>query len=256
MDPRIEELQKQLRDLADEVVNKPDMPLDRVQAIEEEIAVKAAALDKIESENKHKKVEEQLAELNDRFKAFTRTESRAKAAAILAGVAHEPAPVKIGRYSNENFLSALVNRRTLAERARALGLRELVRLGRTEERSQGRDKESILANCFEAVIGALYLDGGLEPALVLVSRCFAAELAAGPAQRDAKTAFQEWAHAKQRRTPTYYTVGDTGVENDESRFTVEVRLAGETYGRGVGRTKRAAEAAAAEQGLLRVGERQ
>jgi ribonuclease-3 len=150
--------------------------------------------------------------------------------------------------------AALVNRRTLAERARALGLRELVRLGRTEERSQGRDKESILANCFEAVVGALYLDGGLAAALPLVVRCFETLLAAGPARRDAKTAFQEWAHAAQRRTPSYHTVGDSGVENDEGRFTVEVRVAGETYGRGVGRTKRAAEAAAAEQGLLRVGE--
>lgn len=148
--------------------------------------------------------------------------------------------------------AAIVNRRSLAESARALGLRELVRLGRTEERSQGRDKESILANCFEAVVGALYLDGGLEAVLPLITRCFAAPLAAGPARRDAKTAFQEWAHAAQRRTPSYHTVGDTGVEDGADRFTVEVRLGDEAYGRGVGRTKRAAEAAAAEQGLARV----
>jgi ribonuclease-3 len=150
--------------------------------------------------------------------------------------------------------AAIVNRRTLAERARALGLHELVRLGRTEERSQGRDKDSILANCFEAVLGALFLDGGLDAAMPLVARCFETLLAAGPARRDAKTAFQEWAHAAQRRTPSYHTVGDTGVEDGEDRFTVEVRVGGEPYGRGVGRTKRAAEAAAAEQGLLRVGE--
>jgi ribonuclease-3 len=150
--------------------------------------------------------------------------------------------------------AAIVNRRSLAEQARALGLRELVRLGRTEERSQGRDKESILANCFEAVVGALYLDGGLGAALPLVARCFAARLAAGPARRDPKTAFQEWAHATQRRTPSYHTVGDTGVEDGDDRFTVEVRVGGEPYGRGVGRTKRAAETAAAEQGLLRTGE--
>jgi ribonuclease-3 len=150
--------------------------------------------------------------------------------------------------------AAIVNRRALAERARALGLHELVRLGRTEERSQGREKDSILANCFEAVVGALYLDGGFDAAMPLVARCFEALLAAGPARRDAKTAFQEWAHATRRRTPSYHTVGDTGVEDGEDRFTVEVRVGGEPYGRGVGRTKRAAEAAAAEQGLLRVGE--
>ena len=148
--------------------------------------------------------------------------------------------------------AGMVNRRSLAEQARTLGLRELVRLGRTEERSQGRDKESILANCFEAVVGALYVDGGFAAALPLVERCFAALLAAGPARRDPKTAFNEWAHAAQRPTPSYHTVGDTGVEDGDDRFTVEVRVGSEPYGRGVGRTKRAAETAAAEQGLLRV----
>jgi ribonuclease-3 len=149
--------------------------------------------------------------------------------------------------------AALVNRRSLAQRARQLGLRELVRLGRTEERSAGRDKESILANCFEAVVGALFLDAGLTAVLALTERCFREELAAGHALRDAKTAFQEWAHAAHRRTPSYHTVGDTGVENDEQRFTVEVRLGDQAFGRGVGRTKRAAEVAAAVQGLERVG---
>jgi ribonuclease-3 len=149
--------------------------------------------------------------------------------------------------------AALVNRRSLAQRARELGLRELVRLGRTEERSAGRDKESILANCFEAVVGAIYLDAGLPAVMALAERCFGAELAAGHALRDAKTAFQEWAHATHRRTPSYHTIGDTGVENDEQRFTVEVRVGSDAFGRGVGRTKRAAETAAAEQGMLRAG---
>jgi ribonuclease-3 len=150
--------------------------------------------------------------------------------------------------------AGIVNRRSLAEQARALGLRELVRLGRTEE-SRGRDKESILANCFEAVVGALYVDGGFGAALPLLERCFADALAAGPARRDPKTALNEWAHAAQRPPPSYHTVLDTGVEDGDERFTVEVRIGSEPFGRGVGRTKRAAEAAAAEQGLLRVGER-
>jgi ribonuclease-3 len=146
--------------------------------------------------------------------------------------------------------AALVNRRSLAGRARALGLPQLVRLGRTEA-GEGRSKESILANCFEAVVGALYLDGGLSAVMPLVERCFEAELAAGRALRDAKTAFQEWAHATHRRTPSYHTVGDSGVENDDSRFTVEVRIGDDAWGRGVGRTKRAAEADAAAAGLAR-----
>src|SRR5690348_8725554 len=98
-DPRIEALQKELRDLASEVVDKKDMPLDRVEAIEAEIATKAAALDKIEAENKAKAVESQLAELDERFKAFARTEARTKASAILAGVPSEPGVKSIGRYS-------------------------------------------------------------------------------------------------------------------------------------------------------------
>jgi ribonuclease-3 len=146
--------------------------------------------------------------------------------------------------------AALVNRRSLALRAQALGLSQLVRLGRTEA-SEGRAKESILANCFEAVVGALYLDGGLGAVRPLVLRCFGDELAAGPARRDAKTAFQEWAHATLRRTPSYHTVGDSGVENDDARFTVEVRIGDAVHGTGVGRTKRAAEADAAAAGLAR-----
>jgi ribonuclease-3 len=148
--------------------------------------------------------------------------------------------------------AALVNRRSLAGRARALGLPQLVRLGRTEA-GEGRDKESILANCFEAVVGALYLDGGLDAVLPLVERCFGVELSAGRALRDAKTAFQEWAHAKHRMTPSYHTVGDSSVENDAGRFTVEVHVGAECYGRGVGRTKRAAEADAAAEALARAG---
>lgn len=114
MDPRIEALQKEIKDLAAEVIDKADMPLDRVEAIEQEIAVKSAALDKIESENKTKQVEAQIAALDDRFKAFARTEARSKASAILAGASHSgDAGIKsVGPYSEHNFLSALVNRRT------------------------------------------------------------------------------------------------------------------------------------------------
>ena len=66
--------------------------------------------------------------------------------------------------------AALVNRTNLARCARALGLGSLVRLGRTERTSGGADKETILANCFEAVLGAVYLDGGLAPAVALARR--------------------------------------------------------------------------------------
>lgn len=147
--------------------------------------------------------------------------------------------------------ASLVNKRELARRARALGLRELVRLGRTELRTAGSDKDSILANCFEAVIGAVYLDGGLEPVFDLARRSFAEALAEGEFRRDAKTAFQEWAHANFRITPSYRLLVDSGVDDDDGRFRVEVCVGEDAWGVGTGRTKRAAERAAAGAGLVR-----
>ena len=149
--------------------------------------------------------------------------------------------------------AALVNARALARQARALGLSDYVVLGRTERRSGGAEKERVLGNLFEAVIGAIYLDGGMEPVQALVTRCFA-EALAGDAmlQRDPKTRLQEWAHAEVRETPRYLVSKDSGVEDAEDRFTVEVVLCGECWGHGAGRSKRTAERAAAAQALERV----
>lgn len=111
MDPRVEQLHKEIQDLAAEVVDKADMPLDRVEAIEAEIATKSAALDKLLADIQSSKVEAQLAELDSRFKAFARSESRSKAAAILAGAGASEGVKSVGKYSEVNFLSALVGRR-------------------------------------------------------------------------------------------------------------------------------------------------
>ena len=147
----------------------------------------------------------------------------------------------------------LVNASALAEKARHLALGACARLGRTEQRGGGAEKERILANLFEAVIGALYLDAGLAPVVALVEREFRTELAAGDAAhaRDPKTRFQEWAHAAHQRTPRYRVDGDSGVEDADDRFCVVVELDGEAWGRGTGRTKRAAERAAAREALAR-----
>jgi HK97 family phage major capsid protein len=112
-DPRVEALQKEITDLAAEVVDKSDLPLDRVEQIEAEITAKSAALDKIEVENRQKAVEDQLAAINDRFQKFTRSTASAKAQAILAGAGDkgEPALKSVGRYNTTNFLSALKERR-------------------------------------------------------------------------------------------------------------------------------------------------
>lgn len=151
--------------------------------------------------------------------------------------------------------AALVNKDALARRARGLGLDELVKLGKTERRTGGRSKDSILANCFEAVIGALYLDGGLVPVDRLIERLFGEEASQEEVLQDAKTAFQEWAHAELQVTPHYRTVEDTGIENDDARFTVEVMVDDAACGSGVGRTKREAERAAARAALARMGSR-
>ena len=149
--------------------------------------------------------------------------------------------------------SALVNKRALAERARALGLGPLILLGRAERLSAGADKDSILANCFEAVVGAIYLDGGLEPAAAFLERVFGSAIAQQSAApvRDSKTRLNELSHARFQSTPRYRTLSDTGIENDEARFTVEVLIDDEPWGRGVGRSKQVAEWAAAATALAR-----
>jgi ribonuclease-3 len=147
--------------------------------------------------------------------------------------------------------ASLVNRGHLARCARALGLGPLVRLGRTERRSGGEEKDRILANCLEAVLGAVYLDGGIGPAFALAERALGSPASPGLVLRDPKTAFQEWAHAHQHPTPSYWTAHDSGVEDDDARFTVEVRIGAETWGSGSGRSKRVAERVAAERALER-----
>jgi ribonuclease-3 len=149
--------------------------------------------------------------------------------------------------------ASAVNTRSLARCARELGVGTHARLGRTERKTGGAEKERILANVFEALVAALYLDAGLEPVVALARRLFVDLFVPGadPMQADPKTRFQEWAHATRAATPRYVAVSDSGVENDERRFAVEVRIAGEAWGSGTGRTKRAAERAAAEAALLR-----
>jgi ribonuclease-3 len=147
--------------------------------------------------------------------------------------------------------ATLVNKGALAAQARSLGLGPLIRLGRAEQLSGGADKDTILANCFEAVLGAIYLDGGLEAAADFLDRVFGGAIAPQgvPPQRDAKTQLNELAHARFRSTPVYRTMADTGVEDDDRRFTVEVWIDGEPWGQGIGRSKRAAEIRAAADAL-------
>ena len=143
----------------------------------------------------------------------------------------------------------LVNTAALAERARVLEIPRYVRLSKSEERTGGREKDSILANVFEAVLGALYLDGGLEPVRRLVEREFAAGVAAADRPRpDPKSRLQELLHASRDESPTYRVTEESGPPH-EREFSIEVSVAGRVLGRAVGSSKRSAEQEAARRAL-------
>jgi len=150
-------------------------------------------------------------------------------------------------------LHALVEGRSLAKLARSFDLGSMLQLGQTEQQSGGHDKASILENAMEAVIGAIYLDGGLPAASAFVERAFGDALSADapPVRRDPKTELQERVMAIEGSFPAYRVVVDSEVDGDEERFSVEVFLGDRTLASGVGRTKRAAERRAARQALAR-----
>ena len=146
--------------------------------------------------------------------------------------------------------ASVVNMRALADVARTLGpggLGAHLRLGRGEEVTRGRDKASILADTLEAVLGAVYLDHGLEIADKVVHRLFDSVMA-DAAQRGAgldwKTSLQELTAATALGVPEY-SVSEEGPDH-EKHFTAIVRVAGEVLGSGVGRSKKQAEQMAAE----------
>lgn len=107
---RVEALTKEITDLATELRDKSDIPMDRITAIQSEIAAKSAEIDDIVADQRVEEIEKKLAEQEDRLKAFTRTNAASKASAILAGASAQTSAVKaVGRYNEVNFLSALVN---------------------------------------------------------------------------------------------------------------------------------------------------
>ncbi len=146
----------------------------------------------------------------------------------------------------------LVRRETLAEVAAEIGLHDYLRLAKGEEAAGERHNPALLANACEAVIGALYLDGGLAVAWAFVERLWGARLeAVARPPQDAKTGLQEWAQARARGLPNYREVGREGPAH-EPFFTIEVAVAGEEPARGEGRSKRLAEQAAAARLLARL----
>lgn len=152
--------------------------------------------------------------------------------------------------------AAIVNMTALADVARSLGLGDVVLLGKGEELSGGRDKASILADALEAVLGAVYLDRGLEVTRELIERLFRPRMEAyfrpgGP--RDYKTILQELASQELRSMPEY-RLEERGPDH-EKEFTATVYLTGEPFGTGTGRSKKEAEQQAAREAFARISER-
>jgi ribonuclease-3 len=150
-------------------------------------------------------------------------------------------------------LADLVRRDTCAEVARVMELGEAIRLGQSEAGAGGRTRVAILADVCEALVGAVFLDGGYAAALALIER-FWGERMRTPMRplRDPKTVLQEWAQARGLPTPVYREVGRTGPHHDPE-FRVTVELPNRPAAEGIGRSKRGAEQAAAAAMLTREG---
>ncbi len=150
--------------------------------------------------------------------------------------------------------SALVCTEQLAEFARQLDLGRALRLGRGESEAGGRQRTALLCAAFEALVGALYLDGGLEAVQHFLEPLLAPaaeRVLISNSDRDPKSVLQERVQALGFPPPTYHTLRASGPEHMKS-FEVEVRIAGVPWGKGVGSSKHAATKAAARAALERL----
>lgn len=150
-------------------------------------------------------------------------------------------------------LADLVRKEACADVARAIDLGAVIRLGTSESNAGGRNRAAILADVCEALIGAVFLDGGYGAASALINRLWEQRMRT-PVRplRDAKTILQEWAQARGLPTPAYREVERTGPDHNPE-FRVAVELPQRPTAEGVGRSKRAAEQAAATAMLAREG---
>lgn len=136
--------------------------------------------------------------------------------------------------------------------AEEIGLGNYLKLGKGEERTGGRTRPSVLSDAFEAVIAAIYLDGGMDEAKKFVLRFVVPYVEAKPTFKDYKTMLQEVVQKNQGETLEYVLVSETGPDHDKC-FTVEVHLNSNVIGRGVGGSKKKAEQNAAKEALELMG---
>lgn len=150
--------------------------------------------------------------------------------------------------------ASAVCEKSLCEFSRKLGLGQELLLSHGEANTGGRDRSSILADAFEALIAAVYLDGGMEPAsrFILSFVLPSLERHTKAAEKDFKTHLQEVIQQNPEDKLTYTLVGESGPDHDK-RFTVEVRINSNLVGTGEGRSKKDAEQAAAKEALRMMG---
>lgn len=153
-----------------------------------------------------------------------------------------------------NLRSLLVNTKSLAHAAKELEFGKMLRLSKGEEESKGRENISLLADCFEAFVGALYLDKGLKEVseFLLETILEKAEMyVKKKAFKDPKSMFQEYVQAKKMPSPQYKVLKETGPAHARE-FTVGVYVNDALYGQGTGKSKQQAEEMAATSGLEKI----
>ncbi len=152
--------------------------------------------------------------------------------------------------------SALVHTEELAEFARQIDLGGAMRLGRGEMQGGGRDRDALLCDTFEALIGALYLHSDIEAVREFISPLLeeaSEDILTYRKNEDPKSQFQEWAQGQGHATPQYVTRGATGPDHSKL-FEVDVMVNGQVYGKGKGHSKQAAAKAAAMDALRQLGQ--
>jgi ribonuclease-3 len=150
-----------------------------------------------------------------------------------------------------NWRSALVRTESISAAGDRLGFQDLIRLSRGEKRGSDRAKLQILANCFEAVIGAIYLDQGYDKAEAFITENILStfdEILADGSWLDPKSRYQEVVQSEEGVTPQYKVVSEEGPDHDKV-FTVGVFVNGELRGKGIGPSKQNAQVAAAHEAL-------
>jgi ribonuclease-3 len=150
-------------------------------------------------------------------------------------------------------LADLVRKEACADVARSIDLGAAIRLGSSESNAGGRSRTAILADVCEALVGAVFVDGGFAAASALITRLWEQRMRTPKSPlRDPKTVLQEWAQARGLPTPAYREVERKGPDHDPE-FRVTVELPNRVSAEGLGRSKRAAEQAAAAAMLTREG---